>query len=176
MHRDDDSMHGLPRAMPVITHQVSCVGRRLVNIRLRRLFLPLQLKDDHRSPYEEDDVGTTGFQGKFVLQNGGMTCCGSIGFKNFTHLNLKLRDRFFPRTNLLRRYFPNKPLQRSSDISWRSIAELRKARIPSMAGKNGDHFIGGQCNSFNLPSGIRPTERGIFPGILSSIHVLVMPF
>lgn len=60
MHRDNNSMHGLPRTMPVITHQVSCVGRCLVNICLRRLFLSLQLKDNNRSPYEEDDVGTTG--------------------------------------------------------------------------------------------------------------------
>jgi hypothetical protein len=32
-----------------------------------------------------------------------------------------------------------------------------------MASKNGDHFIGGQRSSFNLPSGIRSTERGDFP-------------
>src|SRR3990172_7870307 len=106
-----------------------------------------------------------------------MTCCGSIGFKNLTHLKLKLRDRFFPRTNLFRRHFPNKPLQRSSDISWRSIAELGKARIPSMAGKNCDHFIGGQCSSFiTYSSALDQQYRGIFARTLSSIHVLVVPF
>jgi len=98
--RHEDGVHGAVGAFGVIAAQVAGVAEDLVDVRLRRGVLSLQLEDDHDAILEDDDVRAARLARQLVFEDRRVGPCRVVGVDELAALALQNGDRRVPGVNL----------------------------------------------------------------------------
>jgi len=99
--RHEDGVHGAVGAFGVIAAQVAGITEDLVDVRLRRGVLPLQLEDDHDAVLQDDDVRPARLARQLVFEDRGVGVGRGVGVDELAALALQPGDRRVPGADLL---------------------------------------------------------------------------
>lgn len=82
-------MCGSTIAITVVRSKIPRIAESLIDVRLCRVALPLQLDHDNTAGDKEDSIGAAALEGKAILQNRRIGWRASIALTNLADLLLE---------------------------------------------------------------------------------------
>ena len=132
--RHENGVHGAVGAFGVIAAQVAGVAEDLVDVRLGRGVLALQLEDDHDAVLQDDDVRPARLARQLVFENRGVGPGRVVGVDELAALPLQPGDRSVPGADLLRAGVVDELFEPESDDAGLRAVEGRQIGLPAVGG------------------------------------------